>query len=56
MGFIEESINARFQMVKFRLFAEQVNGGVADCCEPMVNGVPYSAGLNRGGCMDAGEM
>lgn len=52
--FVEESINSRFRMVKFRLFQEQVNGGVAECCDPMVNGVPYGTGLNNGACMNAG--
>ena len=30
---VESCINGRFRLARFRLFAEQVNGGLADCCE-----------------------
>ena len=52
--FIEESINRRFSLVRFRLFREQVNGGLDDCCDVTVNGVPYSTGLNSGAKVNAG--
>lgn len=52
--FIEESINRRFELVKFRLFREQINGGVEDCCDVTVNGVPYDGGLNNGARINAG--
>lgn len=32
---ITESVNSRFRLTRWRLFNEQVNGGLADCCEPM---------------------
>lgn len=32
---ITESVNSKFRLTRWRLFAEQVNGGLADCCEPM---------------------
>lgn len=36
---ITESVNSKFRLTRWRLFTEQVNGGLADCCEPMdVNG------------------
>lgn len=44
--FITDSVNSRFKFARFRLFVEQVNGGVADCCDVMVDGVPY-ADLNN---------
>ena len=44
--FITDSVNSRFQLARFRLFTQQVNGGVADCCDVMVDGVPY-ADLNN---------
>ena len=44
--FLTHSVNSRFQLARFRLFHEQVNGGLADCCEVMVDGVPY-ADLNH---------
>lgn len=52
--FIEESINRRFSLVRFRLFREQINGGLEDCCDVTVNGVPYSTGLNSGAKVNAG--
>lgn len=44
--FITDSVNSRFRLARFRLFVQQVNGGVADCCDVMVDGVPY-ADLNN---------
>lgn len=44
--FITDSVNSRFKLARFRLFTQQINGGVADCCDVMVNGVPY-ADLNN---------
>lgn len=44
--FITDSVNSRFKLARFRLFVEQVNGGLADCCDVMVDGVPY-ADLNN---------
>lgn len=52
--FVEESINRRFDLVRFRLFREQINGGVEDCCDVTVNGVPYDGGLNNGARINAG--
>lgn len=51
--FIEDRINGEFQLVRFRLFTELVNGGLADCCEVTVEGVPY-ASLNSGARINAG--
>lgn len=45
--FIEEGVNRKFRLARFRLFQEQVNGGLADCCEPTYDGVPYGS-LNNG--------
>lgn len=51
--FVEDSINGRFGLVRFRLFQEQVNGCLADCCEAVVDGVPYSS-LNKAARVNAG--
>lgn len=37
-----ESVNSRFKYVKFKLFKEQINGGLDECCEALIDGVPYS--------------
>lgn len=43
MDILESRINGRFQFVKFKLFERQVNGGEAECCEALIDGVPYSS-------------
>ena len=52
-GKIEETVNASFRMVQFRLFREQVNGGLTDCCDVTVEGVPYGS-LNNAARINAG--
>lgn len=44
---LEEKINSRFKLAKFKLFNKQVNGGLEECCEVMVDGVTYGGGLNN---------
>lgn len=39
---VEDSVNRQFKLARFRLFNEQINGGLADCCDVTVNGVPYA--------------
>lgn len=50
---IEEQVNQRFKYVKFRLFKPLVNGGFEECCEALVNDVPYSH-ANTAGRLNAG--
>ncbi len=38
---LEESINDLFDGVTFRLFEQQINGGIADDCTPLINGVEF---------------
>lgn len=46
-SFVENGINDKFHLAKFRLFREQANGGVEDRCDVVYDGVPY-IGLNNG--------
>lgn len=39
--FVEDGVNDKFRLARFRLFTEQLNGGLADCCDVIVGGVPY---------------
>ena len=39
---MENAINSKFELVKFRLFDTQINGGLIECCDTLVNGVPYT--------------
>lgn len=51
---LESSIDKKFHYVTFKLFETQVNGGLVECCEPLVNGVPFSSNLNNGAKINAG--
>lgn len=46
-SFVENGINDKFRIARFRLFREQANGGVEDRCDVVYDGVPYM-GLNNG--------
>ena len=40
---LEGKINKKFNgQVKFKLFKNQINGGLEECCEAMIEGVPFS--------------
>ncbi len=39
---LEGEINSKFTFVKFKLFETQINGGEVECCEALINGVPFS--------------
>lgn len=41
VNLLEEKINSRFMMTKFKLFDRQINGGVNETCVATFNGVPY---------------
>lgn len=53
MNRISSVINEKFRIVSFKLFDNQINGGLKECCECTVNGVPYSS-LNEGHQLVAG--
>jgi len=50
---LEDRINSKFQMARFKLFDVQVNGALVECCETTYNGVPYS-NLNNGARLNIG--
>ena len=50
---IEQRINNKFSLVKFKMFNTQINGGIEECCECMVDGVPYTD-VNTAGKINAG--
>ena len=50
---ISDSINSMFDGVSWKLFSEQINGGIKEVCECTVNGVPYGS-LNNGHRIIAG--
>lgn len=50
---ISKTINEKFKMCDFKLFDTQINGGIKECCELTINGVPFSV-LNSGHRIVAG--
>jgi hypothetical protein len=54
VSLLTDKINARFEIVKWKLYDVQVNGGVSECCVATVGGIPYDAGLNSAARTQAG--
>lgn len=50
---LEDTINKHFTITTFKMANVLVNGSVEDCCETMVNGVPYKS-LNNAARINAG--
>ena len=53
MQMISQKINEKFEIVSWKLFENQINGGLKETCECTVNGIPYSS-LNDGHKIVAG--
>lgn len=53
VSLLEDRINSRFALARFKLFSEQVNGGLSECCDVTFDGVPYSS-LNHGARVQVG--
>lgn len=43
---LEKKINSRFKLVQFKMFNSLINGGTEECCEALINGVPFSDANN----------
>lgn len=50
---LEERINSRFALARFKLFDQQINGALAETCEVAYRGVPYGS-LNHGARLNVG--
>ena len=53
VGLVSDKINDSFNLVKFKLFENQINGGITETCEVTFDGVPYSD-LNNAAKINAG--
>jgi DNA repair exonuclease SbcCD ATPase subunit len=51
---LEARINEKFENVRFRLFKNNINGGLEETCETLYGGVDYSKGLNKAAQINAG--
>ncbi len=54
VSLLESRINGKFELARFKLFAEQINGGLSEVCDTTFQGVPYSTGLNHGAQINVG--
>ena len=54
VALLENKVNDKFKLAKFKLFDIQVNGGLTECCEVTYKGVPWNAGLNNGAKINVG--
>lgn len=50
---VSSRVNSMFQIVKFKMFNQQINGGIEETCEAMVDGVTIS-NVNNAGRINAG--
>lgn len=53
MTIVEKEVNKLFELVEFKLFEQQINGGEKEACITLVNGVPYPD-VNTEGKINAG--
>jgi DNA repair exonuclease SbcCD ATPase subunit len=54
VNLLEEKINSKFKYARFKLFEQQINGGLQEVCETLYEGVPYSSGLNNAAKINVG--
>jgi len=54
VNLLEEKINSKFKYARFKLFENQINGGLQEVCETLYEGVPYSSGLNNAARINVG--
>lgn len=48
VGYLEASINNKFELISFKLFNVLKNGAIEETCEATFNGIEYSSSLNNG--------
>lgn len=53
METVENRVNSMFELVKFKMFEQQINGGEQPTCVCLINGVPFSS-LNKASQINAG--
>ncbi|UQZ34567.1 hypothetical protein C2I18_14185 [Paenibacillus sp. PK3_47] len=54
VNLLDAKINSKFKLARFRLFDEQVNGGLKEVCDTLYKGVPYEGGLNNAARINVG--
>lgn len=54
VSLLQSKIDSKFKHARFRLFEEQINGGLKEVCDTLYNGVPYDGGLNNAARINVG--
>lgn len=54
VNLLESKINSKFRFARFKLFHQQINGGLTECCTTMIDGVPFGSGLNQASEINSG--
>ncbi|WP_169834388.1 AAA family ATPase [Paenibacillus donghaensis] len=54
VSMLDAKINSKFKLARFRLFEEQINGGLKEVCDTLYKGVPYDGGLNNAARINVG--
>ncbi|MEK4880179.1 MULTISPECIES: AAA family ATPase [Paenibacillus] len=54
VSMLDAKINSKFKLARFRLFEEQINGGIKEVCDTLYKGVPYDGGLNNAARINVG--
>jgi len=47
VSLLDSKINSKFKYARFKLFDDQINGGLKEICDTTFEGIPYDGGLNR---------
>lgn len=48
VSMITDKVNSYFDVIRWKMFQKQVNGGYAEVCYPIVQGTSYDGNLNNG--------
>ncbi len=54
VNLLEDRINSKFKLARFKLFKQQINGGLEECCETLGTGVSWGSGLNNAARINTG--
>lgn len=54
VSMLDAKINSKFKLARFRLFEDQINGGIKEVCDTLYKGVPYEGGLNNAAKINVG--
>ena len=53
VNMLEDVINSRFKLARFKMFNVMINGNIEECCETTYKGVPYRS-MNNAACINVG--